>query len=161
MFVHLFASQFCVRCLFGLSELQFVHRGGLRLWLFFVLFVGVCCCCVVFLCIVCCCGCSEVRMMCIILFHVLCSCLSVSFSLSSVCAIVWAVSLLCFVWFVYVLFRVLVVALMLFIIWSLYDVSCCCCSLMFSIVVLFSCSSVLSIFMQSCAMFVMQCLNFL
>ena len=159
MFVHLFASQFCVRCLLGLSELQFVHRGGLGLWLFSVLFVVFCC--VVFVFVVCCCGCSGVRMICIISFHVLFSCWIVSLSLSSSCAIMWAVSLLCCVWFVYSLFKVLVVALMLSISVSVYDVSFCCCSLMFSIVILFSCLSVLSIFMQFCAIIAMQFLNYL
>ena len=106
MFVHLVASQFCVRCLLGLSELQFVHRGGFGLWLFSVLFVVFCC--VVFVFVVCCCGCSGVRMICIISFHVLFSCWIVSPSLSSVCAIMWAVSLLCCVFFVYSLLKVLV-----------------------------------------------------
>ena len=156
MFVHLFASQFCVRCLFGLSELQFVHRGGLRLWLFFVLFVGFCC--VVFVFVVCCCGCSGVRMICIISFHVLFSCWIISLSSSNSCAMMWAVSLLCCVWFVYSLLKVCVVALMLSVSVSVYEFSFCCCSLMFSIVVLFSCSSVL---MQLCAIMAIQFLYFL
>ena len=47
------------------------------------------------------------------------------------------------VWFLYFLFRVSVVVLMLSVSVCVYELSFCCCSLMFSIVVLFPCLSVL------------------